>query len=192
MGLMEAEVDAGYAGSAAMTELRRTIACAKGCSFCCHLAVEATIVEAICVWHRAAQSPQLLANILATGPKTANVPAFERWRMKVRCPMLGADGACQVYDVRPGGCRAYVSVDVAACERALVTADTPHEELGVPIIPFPRKIETAISIGVRRACAAENLQSCNVELTAALHLLATDATAVARWLTGATVFQPYP
>jgi hypothetical protein len=83
-------------------------------------------------------------------------------------------------------------VDVAACERALVTAGTPEENLGVPIIPFPRKIETAISIGVRRACAAENLQSCNVELTAGLHLLATDPTAVTRWLAGETVFQPYP
>jgi hypothetical protein len=151
-----------------------------------------TIIEAICVWRRASQSPQLTANILAAGPKTANVPAAERWQMKVRCPMLGEDGACQVYEVRPGGCRAYVSVDVAACERALVTAGTPQEDLRVPIIPFPRRIETAISIGVRRACGEENLQSCNVELTAALHLLSTDATAASRWLAGDTVFQPYP
>ena len=191
MGMMEAEVESGYAG-AEMSRVKESIACRKGCSFCCHLAVEATIIEAICVWRRASQSPQLTANILETGPKTANVPALERWQLKVRCPMLGADGACQVYDVRPGGCRAYVSVDVAACEGALVTAGTPEEDLGVPIVTFPRKIETAISIGVRRACAAENLQSCNVELTGALYLLATDPTAASRWLAGEAVFQPYP
>ena len=192
MSLLEAEVAVGYGSSAEMGQLQQAIACRKGCSFCCHLAVEVTVLEAVAVWRRASASPQLTAAILETASQSANVPAMERWRKKVPCPMLGPDGACQVYEDRPGSCRAYVSVDVAACERALVTAGTDQEDLGVPIIPFPRKIETAISIGVRRGCAAENLQSSNVELTAALHLLATDATAASRWLGGETVFTPYP
>ncbi|MSP21084.1 MAG: hypothetical protein EXQ93_06135 [Alphaproteobacteria bacterium] len=190
--MMEAEIDSAYGQNADMIRLRESVACRKGCAFCCHMAVEATIVEAILVWRRAAQSPALTAAVHASVAQSANIEAHERWRKKHPCPMLGADGACQVYEDRPGGCRAFVSVDARTCERALMTADTAEEDLTVPIVPFPRKIETAISIGVRRACAAENLQRCNVELTAALHLLASDASATGRWLAGETVFTPYP
>lgn len=192
MALMEREVEQGYAQSAESQKLKGQIACRKGCSFCCHLAVEASIVEAILVWRRASQRADLTAAVHANAHKSANVDPDQRWKMRQPCPMLGADGACQVYEDRPGSCRAFVSVDAKACERSLLTAGTGNADLSVPIVPFPRQIETAISIGVRRACAAENLQSCNVELTAALHLLANDSTAPGRWLAGETVFRPYP
>lgn len=192
MALMDREVEQGYAQSAEMQKLKGQIACRKGCSFCCHLAVEASIIEAILVWRRASERADLTAAVHANAHKSANVDPGERWKMRQPCPMLGTDGACQVYEDRPGSCRAFVSVDAKACERSLMTAGTDTEDLNVPIVPFPRQIETAISIGVRRACAAENLQSCNVELTAALHLLANDPTAAGRWLAGETVFRPYP
>ncbi len=192
MALMEREVESGYAQSPTSQNLKSQIACRKGCAFCCHLAVEASIIEAILVWRRATQREDLTMAIRAHAHRSANVDPDKRWAMRQPCPMLGADGACQVYEDRPGSCRAFVSVDAKACERSLMTAGTDKEDLNVPIVPFPRQIETAISIGVRRACAAENLQSCNVELTAALHLLANDPTAPGRWLAGETVFHPYP
>ena len=192
MALMESEVETAYASAPEMTKLKQSVACRKGCSFCCHMAVEATIVEAILVWRRAAHLPALSRAVHESAAKSANVEPHARWRARTPCPMLGSDGACQVYEDRPGSCRAFVSVDAKACERALTSAGTDEENLSVPIVPFPRKIETAISIGVRRAIAAENLQSCNVELTAALHLLANDSTAATRWMAGETVFTPYP
>lgn len=191
-GLMEAEVEEAYDRAPEGPGLRDKVACRKGCSFCCHMAVEVMPIEAILVWRRASQRADLVANVHANAHKSANVEAGERWKMRQPCPMLGADGACQVYEDRPGACRAFVSVDAKACERALMSAGTAEHDTKVPIITFPRKIDSAINVGVRRAMAAENLQSCNVELTAALHLLANDPTAAARWLAGETVFTPYP
>ena len=190
--LMEAEVESAYAATDSARRLKESVACRKGCAFCCHMAVEVTALEAILVWRRALASPVLVAAVKASAPATANVAAAERWRRKMPCPMLGDDGACQVYEDRPGSCRAFASTDAQRCETALRTAGTADEDLRVPIVLFPKNIDNAISIGVRRACAAEGLQSCNVELTAALLLLANDATAAVRWLAGETVFKPYP
>ncbi len=190
-GLLEGEVRTAYAANAESARLWSTVACRKGCSWCCHIQVETTIVEAIVVSRQVAKSESLTASVLAAAPAVAGTDSVGRLRKRVACPLL-VDGACSVYDHRPGACRAHVSLDDKACETALKTAGTPDEARKIPTVVIPRKIDTAISFGVRRACAAENLQSCDVELTAALYLLATDPTAVSRWLAGETVFTPYP
>ncbi len=116
--LLEDEVHSAYSANDSVVRLWNSLECRQGCSWCCQLTVETTIVEALVIAGLVAKSPERSAAVRQAGPK--------------------------------------------------VTGATPEQR------------------------AAAGLQSCNVELTAALYLIAVDPDAPARWLRGETVFQPYP
>lgn len=97
--------------------------CQAGCDACCHLyvmippgvaeAIRNVLVErldkaALAELRRDLQSAANAADALGD-PKA----------LRRRCPLLGVDGLCTVYDVRPPTCRAFTSGSVAAC-RSLV------------------------------------------------------------------------
>ena len=104
------------------------IRCGKGCTHCCHGPVE--------VWpHEAA--------LLVEAAREAGVPldrarlerqsgyAMDAWRQQPAadraCIFLGAGGACQVYEARPGACRKLlVTTDPALCD----AASHPPESVG--------------------------------------------------------------
>lgn len=94
------------------------IQCGKGCSHCCHEAVE--------IWpHEAA----LLVEISDEAGMTQGKARLERqsrytvdtWRQQPAadkaCMFLGSDGACTVYEFRPNACRKLLVVtDPALCD----------------------------------------------------------------------------
>jgi len=94
------------------------IQCGKGCSNCCHEAVE--------IWpHEAA----LLIRIAYENGVVLDQARLERqsrytvdtWRQQPRadkaCMFLGSDGACSVYEFRPNACRKLLVVtDPALCD----------------------------------------------------------------------------
>ena len=97
---------------------RSGIRCGKGCSHCCHEPVE--------IWaHEAA----LLVAIARAAGMTLDRTRLERqsrynaenWRQQPAqdraCGLLGADGACTVYEFRPNVCRKLLVVtDPALCD----------------------------------------------------------------------------
>jgi Fe-S-cluster containining protein len=104
------------------------IACASGCSACCHLYVQvppgtaaamaAHIATAFEQAERDALQERL--SIAAAAVAAAADPA----KLRLRCPLLGADERCSVYDVRPLSCRAFTSKSVARCHD-VVFGDAP-------------------------------------------------------------------
>jgi|GEM_PF-2030078 len=94
------------------------IRCSKGCSHCCHEAVE--------IWpHEAA----LLIEVMRETGRTLDQARLERqsrytvdsWRQQPAtdkaCAFLGDDGACTVYESRPNACRKLLVVtDPALCD----------------------------------------------------------------------------
>lgn len=169
--------------------VRKSIACAKGCSFCCHANIEVTIIEAIAVAQRVATDPGLSESVLTIAPKVDGIPPWMRYDLRIPCPLL-RDGACSIYDVRPRVCRAHVSYDVRLCEEVLTSGNSRSL---APMVTFgwPRTVSKAIGHGIVGALEHERVQSFTVEMTIAVETILRAPDSVARWLRGVSVFKPY-
>ncbi len=98
-------------------------ACASGCAACCHLYVQvppgtaalmaAHIAETFTPAAREALGERLL--IAAAAVRAAEDPA----RLRLRCPLLGNDDRCTVYEVRPLSCRAFTSKSLPRCQQVV-------------------------------------------------------------------------
>lgn len=189
---LESIVATAFESSAEGRATRDAVACRKGCYFCCHINVQVTIPDAILVASaiRAGRFGRFAATVRATADRIRGLAPAERYRQAVPCPML-ENGACGIYDVRPTACRAYLATDARKCEASLESARTTGLPTPVESLAYPQQISAAINGAVLQACADEGLQNCAVELTLATDLILRDDTAVERWLSGETVFEPY-
>lgn len=92
------------------------IFCARGCSACCSLAVNTTLVEALRIADaltdgqvaRIAERADRLREISAGAPDLKSYLRQHR-RLPGGCPLLAANGSCGVYGVRPFSCRALLA-----------------------------------------------------------------------------------
>ena len=116
------------------------IACAAGCSHCCHGFIAVTAPEAVFVATSfdPARLPQVRADAAHMAGLTRGKTPEQREAMVTPCPLL-KDNLCTVYSVRPLTCRTGVSVDAAVCERV-------HRRLSGEPIPKP-----VVYITMRRA-----------------------------------------
>lgn len=150
------------------------MACARGCSWCCHQLVVLTcrddarrILDTVRERLDAAgfaaferQVREQAAAIAAIGHDAAQAG---RWT----CPLL-RDGACLVYEVRPVACRSVFSPDAACC-RAMMEADdfagltAAHQALATRI--GERSFRLQVAINDRRPVdGAKELRQWLVEL----------------------------
>lgn len=168
------------------------IQCRKGCWYCCHINVAVSILEAILIARaiRELKLADLEARVKETAPTIAGLTPKQRHAKIVTCPFL-LDGLCGIYPVRPGSCRAYLSLSVQQCMDDFESAKAGTGSKGVTTVAVPMLLSSSIGKGVQLAMADEGLQDCVVELTAAVNVLLSDDTAMHRWLSGETVFQPY-
>lgn len=131
--MADAARDAAAIADAAAAAIRDHIpnqpalACASGCSPCCHLYVQvppgtaAAMVAHIDATFAPADRAALhdrLTQAAATISAAAN-PAT----LRLRCPLLGADERCTVYEVRPLSCRAFTSRSLARCQQVVFGND---------------------------------------------------------------------
>jgi Fe-S-cluster containining protein len=171
----------------AFASRERRVECRRGCTFCCHLSVSATPLEAARIARRLARGERhgLEHAVLGAAETLEGLDAQARLERKAPCPLL-LDGACSLYEARPLACRALLSVSVRDCER--------HFEAGgaalraMPSLLTPRLVASGFISGEMAALADLGLAGHLVELTAALALLLRDPGALGRWLGGADVF----
>src|SRR5262249_19632373 len=98
--------------------------CAPGCSFCCHVNVDATLPEIAAMASflrrrvepaaRAKLREKLLRRVAASGASSD----AQRWTARVPCALLDEGGRCSAYPVRPLRCRAFHSLRRDACRDA--------------------------------------------------------------------------
>ncbi len=189
---LEDTVEAAFSAGADGEATRRSVACRKGCYFCCHVNVSATIPDAILVAEtiRSGDASRFIPAIRATARRIAGLNPSERYRQAVPCPML-EDGACGIHEFRPTACRAYLATDARKCEASLRSAQSTGVPTPVESLAYPQQLSAAINGGVLQGCADTGLQNCAVELTQAVDRILGDATLIERWLAGENVFQPY-
>lgn len=95
------------------------LACASGCAACCHLYVQIPpgiarlMADHIATRFSPAERDALYGRLEIAAAAVRNTA--EPAKLRHRCPLLGEDNRCTVYDVRPLSCRAFTSRSVARC-----------------------------------------------------------------------------
>jgi Fe-S-cluster containining protein len=109
------------------------IACASGCTFCCHLRVGVYGHEALALLSHLrtsaarAQAAAIEKQIISNARAIDGMTAAEHNAARIPCAFL-VDGRCSAYDVRPSACARYHSLDRARCEHSY---DHP-QDIGTP------------------------------------------------------------
>ncbi|MGH8122700.1 MAG: YkgJ family cysteine cluster protein [Rudaea sp.] len=157
-------------------------ACAKGCSYCCQLKVDAYPQETFRIARGLRERTHLtgLMEALATHA-SRNKDVIDK-RSREPCPFL-VDHACSIYAMRPAMCRKTVSLDVERCKAFAET---------VPSDPEMFYKSNAIISGSAKAYARKKVASAAHELVSSVLLALTDSSAEARWWNGEDVFAAAP
>jgi len=167
---------------------RRAVACAKGCSYCCRNFVAVSIPEVLFLarnikerWPDATAA--IRRRIADTGRPPRDLATARHAQLTVPCPVLDGDGACSAYDVRPLACRAYVSISVDMCIRAMndPAVDIPTTKTHVF---YRSRCTTALWAALKAA----RLPYGSYDLNHALAVAVATENAEARWLSGDDVF----
>lgn len=148
------------------------IACGKGCAMCCHLRVAAMPTEVfglVRYLQQQFEAPELEQAITRIRQAASHLHALPHARVllvNIACPMLGDDGACTVYPARPFNCRAYHSLDVAACRESF---DNPEDtSLQHPQSETLSTIHSGVQEGLRDSLRRTGVDITQYELITAL------------------------
>ncbi len=145
-------------------------ACAAGCSYCCHVHVDASRPEVLAVASyleaslTADQLSAFRARLADHVDKVDVLSDEERWGAGIPCALLDEGGRCSVHPARPFRCRAFESPSADLCRRAF-----EGEDVDVPRAA-PRRARALASVeeGYDRALAREGIDPTPVRLEAAL------------------------
>lgn len=165
------------------------IACAKGCSYCCHYYVLVRTSEVLAL----AEAIQALPDSLLTELKdriahtvklTASMNADEYKASNVPCALL-KDGLCSVYESRPLTCRTHHSADVGVCAR---THENPTQPEQSQYRPIRYAVGIATEMALSHAQQKQDTDDSKYELHAALYEALSASTGVSRWRDGKVAF----
>ena len=183
-----AEMHALTEASTRRTPGTARLACAKGCSYCCHTWVGATAPEALLlagvIRADAARLPGLVDDIVARSRPLAGLTAAQRFGAKLPCPLL-VDGACSRYRERPAMCRQATSLDLSGCLEEFEGKGLGGEiPVSAVYLAHTRNSRVPLVAALRLA----GLDARTYELSAALARALETEDAEARWLAGEDVF----
>ncbi len=167
--------------------------CREGCSWCCYGGnVEIAASEAVVIAEYLADNldaehlAQVRQRIAEDARDIRSRSTEERFAARVACPLLDeAQGRCLVYEVRPGLCRAYNSMDAKVCERAFKVTGKDEP------IPFNVRMKCGYAsalTGLERACKAHGVDARgSFQLSLALEVAFAPESGE-RWARGERIF----
>lgn len=154
-------------------------ACGPGCSFCCHVHVDATRAEvlAVAAHLRNHRSPVELASFVEGLAATVSVVAErdheQRWSARIPCALLDHSGMCTVHEVRPLRCRMFHSCSVEPCREAFGGTNEPDPVTNLALESACEAVEQAFD----RALEAGGLSAAPLRLEEGLlEVLLRDGT----------------
>jgi Fe-S-cluster containining protein len=159
------------------------LACRKGCSYCCHLAVETTVPEAMAIAayiganFSAEEKEQLSRRVEEFLRTTDGMSRKERLPLRTPCPLL-RDGECSVYEARPIACRNWHSFDVEACRRDF---ESPSLNNLLGVNGMALAVGDGIEEGMRIALRSQSLDCRSVELVRAVKIALEDPSLLETW-----------
>lgn len=170
----------------------RPLACHKGCSYCCSIAVGASIPEVLFIARylketlKAEDLADVRRRIEEHQEQLSRVPLRRRLSYSLRCPLL-VDGMCSVYVARPLACRGWNSFDAAKCQ---AFEQDPEGKGTTPVYMPQRSVVASIQRGVEKGLQALGLDHSFLELGAGLKIALDTPDAAERWLAGEPIFAP--
>ena len=171
---------------------RGTVACNVGCSYCCHVQVKVTPLEALVIfaWLTHAFSPQqhiLLKERIANNRHlTEGVDLVHRVMVKALTPCIFLEeGNCSIYPVRPLICRAWTSYDRNKCKDAFESGDhTAEIESSVP----SNFVYSLARQTIEKICRHYGLESIPLELPLAMARCFGHTDLFNKWAQGGILF----
>lgn len=127
------------------------VACKRGCSHCCHIAVGMSAEEAEVIGKRIGVAPRQIE-----GGGNINVDLNFDWGYHNPCTFL-KDGECSIYENRPLACRTHYSLDVDS----LLCELTPPESCPLPMLnPMYAQLALLRILGVpKRVPVVEDIRA---------------------------------
>ncbi len=169
----------------------RAFACASGCTYCCHLKVTITPLEALRLGAylrrtlSGAELGRLKKRVTEAVRQTRDGTADQRAGMRLPCVLLDGEGRCIAYEARPAGCAGANSYDVEQCRAAHVSND----DLPIDNYGLQRTIASAVAAGVTNAVSDGDRDPRILELFRALRIVLDDPDAKSKWQRGLPVFE---
>jgi Fe-S-cluster containining protein len=163
------------------------LACRKGCSFCCHLWVDATPPEVLYAVKNMPpdQRQKALEAVERVCGLSAGVSFEERSRkFNPACSLLDDQGACSVYESRPISCRTVVSSNADECRSTIVEGS----DAGFPSPQVWVTLQDSYITALEGALIHAGLAYQAHELNESLKIALTKADAEERWLSGSDEF----
>ena len=163
------------------------IECAKGCAYCCYVAVSALAPEVFLIANtiraqHASDFEARSARIHAVERATHRVGGYERAQRKLPCALLESN-TCSIYGARPGPCRGVTSASVRACQAAFNGA-----AVSIPTPMVWSTLRNAEVQALMAALTAVELPAESYELNEAVCVALDNPDAESRWLKGEDVF----
>ncbi|NVN88688.1 MAG: YkgJ family cysteine cluster protein [Rhodopseudomonas sp.] len=162
--------DAAAAALHASLPQQPVYACGSGCNACCHLYVKlppgvaAAIAQDIETRFTSAERDALQGRLLAAAAATNAAP--NPAALRLRCPLLGDDDRCSVYQARPPSCRAFTSTSVARCRQVVFDAGSP--DIAVEQNPAHFRVYREATFALEQAARARGLPDQQIGLAQAL------------------------
>jgi hypothetical protein len=160
------------------------LACGAGCSYCCHIPVDARSHEVFLVADYIharfdAENIRLLMDRLQEhSTRVSSMTAEQHFRANLPCPLLGGS-TCSVYAVRPQACRACHSVSVDPCRDFFETPNTARDSKPTLI---PLKLLWATHWDHASSCFEDHgFDSTRYDLGSALYLALSNPSHGRRW-----------
>lgn len=178
------------AGQRAIASGALTIACAAGCSYCCHVHADATVPELLAItrhleatWSEPARRA-LHERLALHVARVEHLSDEARWAAKIPCALLDDAGRCSIHAARPLRCRAFNARSVEPCREAFGGSldATPAR------IPRLDRAHDAAEAGYDAALIDAGLDATAHRLEVGLLLALDDPGAGARWLAGEEAF----
>lgn len=169
-----------------------SVACKRGCSYCCSFRVAVSIAEAIAIaWYIkkyfTLEDLEFLKSLLVTlVPQTAQMTVEQLIKSKYTCPFL-VSNQCRIYLIRPLSCRGWNSTNVNLCEISLTDENVFHRLLNHQYI-MQQQISVIALDAINDSIDLLGLYGDRVELITALKTLLFNEHAVENWLRGEDVF----
>jgi Fe-S-cluster containining protein len=163
------------------------VACRKGCSFCCHLWVDATPPEVLYAVKNMPpeQRQKALASVERVCGLSAGVSFEERCgKFNPPCSLLDDQGACSIYDSRPISCRTVVSSNADECRSTIVDGS----DVGFPSPKVWLTLQDSYITALEGALIHAGLAYQAHELNESLRIALANPNAEARWLAGGDEF----
>ena len=168
-----------------------SIACRRGCAYCCYSFVGVTAPEVFRVANAVRKSRNgalSIDGVRARGVALQGLNPAERPGRKLACPLLVND-MCGVYHERPMVCRQATSLSLEACVDEFENAGKYAE---IPVSSLHLAYASNVHVAFLGALEAVGFPSGAYELAAALDIALSQSDAEKRWLIGEPIFASLP